>query len=154
VKKAISTFAFAAVLVASASIALAAPQGGVGETSMTVILWAQNASGEHGTATLSKYLGNKTKVVINVVHAPGGADQPAHIHTGSCGVLLGGVKTPLANVVHPGLGFGPGSSTIILNEPFSDFSSGTGKLAINVHKSSAPGPGGIGHYMACGNLPQ
>jgi hypothetical protein len=143
-RKTISILSLVAVLSASASIALAGP---VGPLDVTVQLHTLS-SGEWGTAELSKYAGNQTKVVLSLNHVPGGANQPAHIHTGHCGAGLGAVKWPLSNVHRMTIfGYGPASSTTILNVPFWQINSGAAE-AINLHQSSA----NLGHYMACGNL--
>ncbi len=141
----LSILTLVTALGASASIALAAP--GTGPLDVTVQLHTLS-SGEWGTAELSKYAGNQTKVVLSLNHVPGGANQPAHIHSGHCGAGLGAVKWPLSNVHRMILfGYGPASSTTILNVPLWQLESGAAE-AINVHQSSA----NLGHYMACGNL--
>jgi len=81
--------ALAAVVSATATIALAAPQGDTGPAPVTVTINALNGSGEHGTAVLTKYKGDETKVTLTLQHVPGGANQPNHIHLGSCGPGLG-----------------------------------------------------------------
>ena len=105
---------------------------------MTVNLSAQNASGESGTATLTPQ-GDKTQVVIKLTGAQGNAEQPAHIHDGSCAKLDPKPRVPLQNVVG-------GTSTTTLDMKMSDVVGKGG--AINVHKSATD----LKTYVACGDL--
>lgn len=104
----------------------------------TINLSAQNGSGETGTAMLEDSNG-QTKVTINLAGEAASADQPAHIHVGSC-PAPGAVKYPLTNVVG-------GKSETTVNVSVVDLKS-MGPFAINVHESAAK----IGNYVACGDL--
>jgi hypothetical protein len=139
-------FALAAVVLASATIGRAAPAGDVGPEPIHVTINALNGSGEHGTAVLVKYKGDQTKVTLSLQHVPGGANQPNHIHLGTCGPGLGGVKEPLTNVVRGGGGFGNVTVVTIIDKPLGSFSNG--KFSLNVHKSAAL----LSQYVACGNI--
>jgi hypothetical protein len=105
---------------------------------VTVNLSAQNASGESGTATLTPQ-GDKTQVVIKLTGAPDTAQQPAHIHDGSCAKLDPKPRVPLQNVVG-------GNSTTTLDMKLGDIMGKGG--AINVHKSAAD----VKTYVACGDM--
>ncbi len=109
------------------------------EDTVTVKLDPLNNSGISGTATLTAQ-GDSTQVVLNLTGEPAGASEPAHIHTGSCGPSLGGVKFPLKNVEN-------GTSTTVVNASLASLQ--TGGFAINVHQSAA----NIANYVACGNIP-
>ncbi|HEY9026808.1 MAG TPA: hypothetical protein VIO33_21945 [Burkholderiaceae bacterium] len=105
---------------------------------VTVNLASQNASGETGTATFTPQ-GDKTQVVIKLAGAPGSAEQPAHIHDGSCAKLDPKPRVPLQNVVG-------GTSTTTVDMKLADIMGKGG--AINVHKSTAD----LKTYVACGDL--
>jgi hypothetical protein len=107
--------------------------------SVTINLKAQNNSGENGTATLIPE-GTRTKVIINLPHAPTGIAQPAHIHPGTCTNLNPRPKWPLANVID-------GKSETVVPVSLSTIQAGT--YAINVHKSKER----MGIYVSCGNIP-
>lgn len=107
---------------------------------ITVPLKAQNSSGETGTATL-KQEGDNIVVTVNMKD-PTSANQPIHIHTGTCANLNPKPKYPLKNVAD-------GTSTTTLsNMKLSDLE--TGDFAINVHKSTNE----VGTYVACGDIPK
>jgi hypothetical protein len=95
-------------------------------------------SGQHGTVTLKAIGADKTEVTIAIVGEPASANEPAHIHTGSC-PTPGGVKWPLNNVVH-------GSSVSTVNAPFGQIDQAG--HAVNVHQSAA----NIATYKACGDI--
>ena len=84
-------------------------------------------SGESGTATLTDLGNSKTLVVIDVTGEPSGADQPAHIHTGTV-ANMGDVKYPLKNVKD-------GRSETVLDIPLSQIMREV-PLVINIHKSA------------------
>lgn len=111
---------------------------GMGTKTMTVVLAAQNKSGEEGTATLTEKDG-KTTVKINLTGAPKGVKQPAHIHLGSCpnpGEIKHNLEFPV-----------DGASETVLDTTFGELNS-LGKLAINVHKSVSAAK----VYVSCGDL--
>ncbi len=107
--------------------------------STIVVLDEQNGSGETGIALITETDAGKVKVDLGVNGAPADADEPAHIHLGSC-TELGGVKYPLSNVL-------AGVSETTLDIAFDQLSSDL-PLAVNVHKSADE----IGVFVACGDL--
>lgn len=107
-------------------------------TSKKVELYAENQSGESGTATLTA-MGEQTKVEIDLRNAPSGTAQPAHIHEGTCDNLTPKPKWPLSSVKD-----GKSSTTV----PVSLDKLRSGQYAINVHKSADE----LQTYVACGNI--
>ncbi len=107
--------------------------------SQTVMLGAQNNSGEVGKAVLSQTGDGKTKVVMLLTSAPATPGQPAHIHTGSC-AELGGVAYPLTSLT-------AGISETTIDIPLADLWSKL-PLAVNVHKSTEE----ASTYVSCGDL--
>lgn len=105
---------------------------------MTVVLNAQNASGETGTATLIESAG-KTTVDINLSGAPSNLSQPAHIHAGAC-PTPGNIIYPLTNVVN-------GASKTVLDVDLATLRAQL-PLAVNVHKSASEAK----VYVSCGDL--
>ncbi|MCA1554434.1 MAG: hypothetical protein LC737_08650 [Chloroflexi bacterium] len=119
---------------------LPAVVGTAAANTITVQLAAENNSGETGTAVLTEISG-KTTVVVTVAGEPSGASQPMHIHDGSCGPTLGGVKftlTPVSN----------GVSSTTVDTTIAALKAA--KFAINAHKSSSE----MGSYVFCGNITQ
>lgn len=100
---------------------------------------ALNGSGESGSAWLTP-MGAKTKVVIKLTGQPAKANQPAHIHAGTCAKNNPAPMWALKNVVG-------GTSTTILDAPIAKLTGG--KYVINVHESMAM----ISKYVACGAIP-
>jgi hypothetical protein len=108
------------------------------DDAITVKLESQNNSGQTGTATLFPE-GDKTKVVIELLNAPTGIAQPAHIHLGSCDNLDKAPKWPLEAVKNGrSVTLVPASIDAILKE----------RTAINIHKSAAE----VQVYVSCGNI--
>jgi hypothetical protein len=107
--------------------------------SATVKLQPQNASGESGTATLTKAGANQTKVVLEVTGAPSGASQPVHIHKGSCAKLDPKPAYPLSPVVN-----GKSETTVTASLD----SLAKGGYAINGHKSAQD----VATYVFCGDI--
>jgi hypothetical protein len=105
---------------------------------VTVQLAAQNGSKEYGTATLTEVNG-KVNVSLNIMGAPTGVSQPAHIHMGAC-PNPGSVVYPLTSPVN-------GRSETTLNVTLAQLKAQL-PLAVNVHKSTTM----AGTYVACGNL--
>lgn len=105
---------------------------------VTVSLAQQNDSGESGTATLTEVDG-KVMVMLNMIGAPAGVTQPAHIHVGAC-PNVGAVKYPLTSPVN-------GKSETTLDVTLAQLK-GELPLGINVHKSQAE----AGVYVSCGDL--
>jgi Cu/Zn superoxide dismutase len=126
------------LVLASLTILALAPLAVVADTSTaTVKLNAQNGSGENGTATLTQD-GSDVKVVITLTGAPA-AEQPAHIHDGTCADLKG-VAYPLTSLTN-------GSSTTVVKDvSIAKLTGGT--YAINVHQSTSD----LGKYVACGEI--
>ena len=110
-----------------------------GGKSVTVKMGAQNKSCETGSAKLTAEGADKTRVEISLKGAPKGADQPAHIHEGSCAKLDPKPKQGLENLVD-------GKSTTVVPMSLADLSKGG--LAINVHKSKED----IKTYVSCGDI--
>jgi len=106
--------------------------------SVTVTLGEQNSSGENGKAVLIAE-GAKTKVVVNIKHAPARVAQPAHIHDGTCSNLDPKPAFKLNPVRH-------GKSTTVVPVALDKLLSG--KYAINVHKSFKD----IKDYVSCGDI--
>lgn len=115
-----------------------APKAPVIQKTATVVLDTQNKSGESGTVTL-KEMNGKVQVSLNLVGAPKGVVQPAHIHVGAC-PTPGDVKYPLTSVVD-------GKSETTLDVSLGDLLKQL-PLAVNVHKSVAQSK----VYVACGNV--
>lgn len=107
-------------------------------SNLNIDLAQLNNSNESGKATLVEENG-QVKVTLMVDNEPAGANQPAHIHLGSC-PTPGAVKYPLMNVVD-------GKSETVLNVTMDQLKS-LQPLAINIHESAAK----IGNYVSCGNL--
>jgi hypothetical protein len=108
------------------------------DDALTVKLEAQNNSGQSGSATLFPE-GGKTRVVIELLNAPPGIAQPAHIHAGRCDKLDKAPKWPLEAVKNGrSVTVVPASIDAILQD----------KTAINIHKSADE----IQVYVACGNI--
>lgn len=108
------------------------------DDALTVKLEPQNSSGQSGSATLFPQ-GDKTRVVIEVLNAPTGVSQPAHIHLGKCDKLDKAPKWPLEDVKNGrSVTVVPASIDAILKE----------RTAINIHKSAAEAQ----VYVACGNI--
>jgi hypothetical protein len=123
----------------SFNYAKAAGEEAEASQTVTVQLGAVNNSGESGKATLTAMDG-KTKVVIDLMGAPEGVAQPAHIHQGNC-ENLGGPKYPLEAVKN-------GKSETTIDAKLSDLTAGD--FAINVHKSEKE----ISIHVACGDVPK
>lgn len=105
---------------------------------VVVTLLEQNSSKESGTATLREVDG-KVIVSLNMVGAPEGVAQPAHIHVGSC-PDVGAVKYPLTNVMN---GMSETTIDVTLDQLRSQL-----PLGINVHKSQPE----ASVYISCGDL--
>lgn len=108
------------------------------DDAVTVKLEAQNSSGQSGSATLFPE-GDKTKVVIEVLNAPAGVAQPAHIHLGRCDNLDKAPKWPLEAVKN-------GRSVTLVAASIDAILKD--RTAINIHKSAAE----VQVYVACGNI--
>jgi hypothetical protein len=106
-----------------------------------IILDAENASGETGTATLTDLGNGKTMVDVAIAGEPDGASQPMHIHEGQCGPTLGKVIFPLTNLEK-------GKSSTTIDAALDTLM--TGGFAINGHKSAQE----ITVYVFCGNIPE
>jgi hypothetical protein len=105
-----------------------------------VSLIDENGSGEDGSAQLTDMGDGTTKVELIMLNAPEGADQPAHIHKGTCANLDPTPAYPLNSVKES-------KSTTIVKVALADLTKE--KYAINVHKSAAEAV----VYVSCGNLP-
>ena len=121
---------------ASNALAHVAAQGKV----VRLTLIDENGSGEDGSAQLTDLGDGTTKVELIMLNAPEGAEQPAHIHKGTCTTLDPKPAYPLETVKE-------GKSTTIVKVTLADLTKE--KYAINVHKSAAE----ASIYVSCGNLP-
>lgn len=102
-----------------------------------VTLNEQNASGQSGTATLTRGEGGTLHVAISI--SGGTADQqPAHIHEGTCADLNPTPAFPLESV--------NGQSESDVEVSLEDLA--LTPYAINVHKSEAEAD----VYVACGDI--
>jgi hypothetical protein len=105
-----------------------------------ITLIDENGSGEDGSAQLTDQGDGTTKVELLMLNAPEGAEQPAHIHKGTCTTLDPKPAYPLETIKE-------GKSTTIVKVTLADLAKE--KYAINVHKSAAE----ASVYVSCGNLP-
>ena len=125
-------------LSAVAAMTLAAAPGKT--DSVTIPMKALNGSGESGTATLTQQ-DEGVQVVVELKNASK-ADQPTHIHAGTCDNINKAPEYALRNTVD-------GKSTsLVKGVKLADLTSG--KYAINVHKSADD----LGTYVACGDIKQ
>src|SRR5579872_5670797 len=67
--------------------------GGMHATQVTVVMNAENGSGESGTATLTAMPGNRVRVNIGLKGENATGKQPANVHAGTC-AKPGAVKAP------------------------------------------------------------
>ena len=140
--KGIASALVAALLLAPLASS-AGPDTGVGKAigphqpPFTVHLNAVGGSGESGWARFAQGEDpSTTNVSIEVTGEPGGANQPAHIHAGTC-VSPGSITYGLTNVVN-------GKSSTDLPKPLSWFKNAG--FIIVVHKSNTQ----LGIYKSCG----
>jgi hypothetical protein len=129
-----AAFAAALVLAATAQSPVPAPAR---KMPQQIHLAAQNNSGETGTATL--YDGAKG-LIVRLRTSGSDADQPAHIHKGTCDKLDPKPAYPL-KPVHDGQ-----SETTIEGVTIAQLQKSP--YAINVHKSAKE----AAVYVACGNI--
>jgi hypothetical protein len=123
---------FGLLLLGVSSSALAAD-------SASAKLAPQNNSGESGTATLTKAGDKQTKVVLDVKGAPSGAQQPVHIHKGTCDKLDPKPAYPLSPLVN-------GKSETTVNASLDSLENGG--YSINGHKSAQE----ASTYVFCGKI--
>ncbi len=100
----------------------------------------QSGSNQRGTIALTD-MGAQTRVSIRLRGVPQDANEPAHIHTGTCQNLNPQPAFPLNNVVN-------GRSDTVVNVSLQQIMSAP--HAINVHKSREE----VQVYVACGDLNQ
>lgn len=132
---AVAAFAFVLARPTSADITGMSSNGNV-----VIQLGSLSNSGQTGTATLTSTIDNKTQVVIELRGEPPNAQEPSHIHTGTCKKLNPKPAYLLQNVVG-------GTSTTTVNATLASLE--TGHFSVNVHESTA----NIGTYVACGTIP-
>lgn len=125
---------------------------------VTVVMNAENNSGQSGTATLTD-LGGATRVVIVIRRSEFGENQPVHLHTGRCGEI-----GPRANLMNYTLGLGdmrpadpktmPGvpatdggyaATSADVDKSLKDLANGD--WVINVHDALD-----FSLYVSCGNI--
>ncbi len=107
-------------------------------TTLTIEMKALNGSNETGSATLTQQ-DDGVKVVVTLKNAPA-ADQPTHIHAGTCGKINAAPEWPLTSLSN-----GTSTSVVkgvtmaqLLSTPY----------AINVHKSTLD----LATYVSCGDI--
>lgn len=137
--------AIIALVVAAFALALGRPiaaniTGTATTGNATVQIGPLSGSDQTGTATLTSTIDDKTQVVIELSGEPPGANEPAHIHTGTCKKLNPKPAYLLENVAG-------GTSTSTVNASLASLE--TGHFSVNVHESTA----NIGTYVACGTIP-
>ena len=136
---------FGVIVVATLAILqnrpLAADMTGTSTMGTLVVQIGQMSdSGQTGTATLTSTIDNKTQVMIELKGEPPDAQEPAHIHTGTCKKLNPKPAYPLTDVVG-------GTSTTTINASLASLQ--TGRFSVNVHESTQ----NFGRYVACGTIP-
>jgi hypothetical protein len=125
-------------LVLGFAILLAVTDSARAADTLTVQVLAQNNSGQSGTATLTDLGDGTTKVVLSLTDL-GPAQQPVHIHEGTCTTLNPTPKYPLTSLVNgKSETVVPVALSQLLAQPF----------AINAHKSAQE----VAVYTACGNI--
>lgn len=100
----------------------------------------ENGSGEDGSAQVTDMGDGTVKVELIMMNAPEGAEQPAHIHKGTCTSLDPAPAFPLETIKE-------GKSTTIVKTTLDELTKE--KYAINVHKSTTE----ASVYVSCGTLP-
>ena len=124
------------LLAAFVTLAISVPAFAA-ETS-TYAFSAQNDSGEKGKATI-KPAGSGMEVTVNLEGAPADAEQPIHIHKGTCAKFDPKPMYMLTSVTK-------GVSKTKLDVPMSTLAEGD--YVINVHKSVKE----IATYVSCADL--
>lgn len=126
---------------------------------VTVVMNAQNNSGQSGTATLTD-LGGSTRVVILIKRSEFGEAQPTHLHNGRCGEIgprqdksaSGSIGLSSVTPADPSMmdgvpatdgGFGASSSEVALT--LKEITNGD--WVINVHDALD-----FALYVSCGNI--
>jgi hypothetical protein len=116
---------------------------------VTVVMNAQNNSGQSGVATLTD-LGGTTRVVIRIRPSEFGEKQPAHLHNGRCGEigprqdLSARGKTIGLPSLAPSDG-GDGASSADVDLTMKEITNGD--WVINVHDALD-----FSLYVSCGNI--
>jgi hypothetical protein len=138
--KLVSTALLGGALIVAATAQSMAPMSNMSaeKKPLQIKLVAQNNSGEVGTATLMD--GEKGLIVKLHMTPASEADQPAHIHKGTCDKLDPKPTYPLKTVIKGESETTVPDVTIAMLEktPF----------AINVHKSTTE----VAVYVSCGNV--
>lgn len=135
---------------------------GCGPQQVSVVMNAQNNSGQSGIATLTD-LGASTKVVV-IIHKSDVPDpEPVHLHPGRCGEIqvkitpkqVGATTLGLPSIAAPGVvsgvdPIGPTDGGVVytsatLEIPFKQLTGGD--YVINVHDSRD-----FALYVSCGNI--
>jgi hypothetical protein len=137
--KAVKTL-FACTVLALVSLAVAACGGSSagGDEKLTVPLAELVGSGQSGTATLTPAGDGATRVLVRVGNPPQ-AEQPAHIHPGTCADLDPLPAYPLEPVTG-------GNSATTISASLQELRSG--RFAVNVHLSEEE----IRTSVACGEI--
>jgi hypothetical protein len=125
----------------AASNVPAATAGGTaapGSRPVTIHMRALNHSGETGRATLTP-MGNRTRVELAINGEPAGANQPVHIHEGTCANLNPAPKWVLNNIVN-----GKSVTTVPVGLGVLE----AGSYSVNAHQSVQ----NMGTFVACGEI--
>ncbi len=117
---------------------------------VTVVMNAQNNSGQSGVAALTD-LGGTTRVEILIRKSEFGEKQPAHLHNGRCGEIgprqdlsSRGKTIGLASVA-PAADGGYGASSSDVDLTLKEITNGD--WVINVHDAAD-----FALYVSCGNI--
>ncbi len=105
---------------------------------LTVTMHALGGSGQSGTATLTNPSGGHQTVTIDLNGEPKGANEPAHIHPGSCAK-----RNPVPKVVLKPVVDGRSVTTI------PALASTGGAWVILVHKGDMAA---MNMYVSCGDM--
>jgi hypothetical protein len=126
-------------LAAASLIAVGAPARSTAQPMVIQLpLDSLNGSGESGFATLEA-MGSQTKVTLHVMGLPAGANQPSHIHEGTCANPNSAPAYPLNNVRDA-------DTETVVDVSLQDLMARP--YLINTHKS----PQEISVYTTCGDL--
>ena len=112
-----------------------------GSRTLTVVMNAENNSGQHGVATLSEVSGG-TRVIVDVSAGPDTRSQLMHIHPGTCGEI-GAIFRGLSPLTLQADG-GMHSDTTV-DAGFDD-------IAGSAHAINAHFPDDFSLYTTCGNV--
>ena len=127
---------------------------------VTVVMNAQNNSGQSGVATLTD-LGGTTRVVILIRKSEFGEKQPTHLHNGRCGEIGPRQDTSSRGKTIGLASIAPADPSMMIDIPATDGGYGAsssdvdltmkeitnGDWVINVHDAAD-----FALYVSCGNI--